>query len=88
MCWCADNASPNQSAFTATLFEGQKTNNPFSGEPLYMIPCLPHTIKTTRNAWESSSNASYSTRKLVRRGVPIVWQHLRKLYNQDAARTI
>jgi hypothetical protein len=85
--WCGDNASTNQSCWSYTLKDGIPSCNPFTGDPLFMLQCIPHTIKTTRNAIEDSSDYLTAKRKLVRRGKMILWKHFKQVYLGDQKRS-
>ncbi len=82
--WCGDNYSVNQSCWQI-IVEDLQSINPFTGDPLWPLADLPHTLKTTRNAVESSHENS--SKRLLRRGRFIVWDHLEKLYDQEWQRT-
>jgi hypothetical protein len=83
--WCGDNLSVNQSCWQYVIDNKLESTNPFTGDPLWILADLPHTLKTTRNAIEKSRDNG--PKRLLRRHCFLTWNQLENLLEIESKRT-
>ena len=87
---CCDGAACNRSfmEMNSTTTNPGQTLNTYGNWPLFLISDPTHLIKKMRNNFSKSGFHSSCTRTLFLNGQPILWRHVRDVYDRDKCRPL